>query len=115
MDPEVARQRLQQLAGELDRSIETLEAENARPPFTVPSDIDTADPGAALSDAEREGAVLDAMRRQLAQLNAALTRLENGSYGKCVDCGAVLPDERLEAKPEAARCVTCQARAENGR
>jgi DnaK suppressor protein len=63
----------------------------------------------------REAAVIEAMMGQRSHLTAALARIDAGSYGKCVECGAALPDERLEARPEAARCVTCQARAENGR
>ena len=115
MDTDVARQQLEQLLADVNRSIATLEAENARPPSSLGRDIDTADPGSALSDADREAAVIEAMLGQRSQLTAALARIDAGSYGKCIDCGAALPDERLEARPEAARCVTCQARAENGR
>ena len=39
-------------------------------------------------------------------------RIDAGSYGQCVDCGRELPDERLEARPEAERCVDCQQKAE---
>jgi RNA polymerase-binding transcription factor DksA len=42
----------------------------------------------------------------------ALARLDAGTYGRCVDCGRELPDERLEARPEAARCVDCQQKVE---
>jgi RNA polymerase-binding transcription factor DksA len=115
VDTDVARQRLEQLLSDVDRSISTLEAENARPPSSLGRDIDTADPGSALSDADREAAVIEAMMGQRGHLTAALDRIEAGSYGKCVECGAALPDDRLEARPDAARCVTCQARAENGR
>ena len=115
MDTHVARQRLEELSSELDRSIATLEAENALPKSSIGREIDTSDPGSALSDAEREGAVIEVMRQQRNRVQDALARVEAGSYGNCVNCGAALPDERLEARPEAARCVTCQARAENGR
>ena len=39
----------------------------------------------------------------------ALDRLESGSYGVCKDCGGKIPAARLKAKPEAVRCVACQA------
>ena len=39
----------------------------------------------------------------------ALDRLENGSYGVCKDCGGRIPAARLKAKPEAVRCIACQA------
>ena len=40
----------------------------------------------------------------------ALRRIELGTYGTCLDCGAGVPEGRLEARPEAARCVKCQAK-----
>ncbi|WP_344845485.1 TraR/DksA family transcriptional regulator [Nonomuraea dietziae] len=46
---------------------------------------------------------------------AALRRLDEGSYGECVDCGKQVPEGRLEARPEAARCVQCQSRQERRR
>src|SRR2546423_5471379 len=91
VDPDVARLRLEELVTELDRAIATLEAENGRPVARVGREIDTADPGAALSDADREGAVIDALRQQRARLNDALARLDAGRYGKRVTCGASLP------------------------
>jgi DnaK suppressor protein len=43
---------------------------------------------------------------------AALQRLDEGTYGTCVDCGKPIPQVRLEVRPEAARCVEDQAKAE---
>jgi RNA polymerase-binding transcription factor DksA len=100
---------------DLERSIATLEAENAGSGPTNGHDIDSADPGSALSDADRESAVIEVMQAQEAQVQDALARLEAGTYGACVDCGQPLPEERLEARPEAARCLADQARKENGR
>jgi RNA polymerase-binding transcription factor DksA len=48
------------------------------------------------------------MDGQRQEVLAALARLDAGTYGRCVTCGTTLPDERLEARPEAARCVNCQ-------
>ena len=42
----------------------------------------------------------------------ALARLAKGDYGKCIDCGKEIPRERLEAIPEAVRCIEDQARYE---
>jgi len=42
----------------------------------------------------------------------ALERLGKGDYGKCVDCGKDIPPQRLEAVPEAVRCIEDQARHE---
>ena len=42
----------------------------------------------------------------------ALKRLDEGSYGECVDCGAHIAEARLHAAPEAARCIHCQEKLE---
>ena len=55
---------------------------------------------------------------RLAELGAAdpeqaLARIAAGTYGQCMDCGADIAPQRLQAAPEAARCIDCQARAEH--
>jgi DnaK suppressor protein len=45
---------------------------------------------------------------ELKQVQSALQRIENGTYGKCVDCGRPISDARLEAKPWALYCVEDQ-------
>ncbi len=42
----------------------------------------------------------------------ALLRIRNGTYGVCADCGKRIPAARLQAKPEATRCVACQSEYE---
>jgi RNA polymerase-binding transcription factor len=99
-----AQRRLEEMLAGLDRSIAILETEHPE------ADQHTADAGANLSDTDRVEAALDAMRRQRAEVAAALARTQAGTYGKCVDCGLPVPDGRLEARPEAARCVPCQGK-----
>lgn len=43
---------------------------------------------------------------------AALARLEAGTYGECTSCGESIAPARLRASPFAARCLACQARSE---
>ena len=43
------------------------------------------------------------------EIEAALKRIDDGTYGTCVACGAPIPFERLEIVPAADRCVACQA------
>ena len=50
---------------------------------------------------------------ELAAVDAALKRIEDGVYGLCADCGVVIPAPRLHAAPEAARCIDCQERSEH--
>jgi DnaK suppressor protein len=40
----------------------------------------------------------------------ALVRIDRGVYGMCADCGKPIPEGRLDARPEAARCVACQSK-----
>jgi len=48
----------------------------------------------------------------LSEVEGALGRLADGSYGACVDCGVDIPYARLAAYPAASRCVACQSRLE---
>jgi len=62
---------------------------------------------------ERENdEVLDALggslRDELGLIEAALSRIERGEYGICERCGQAIPAARLEALPNASRCVGCQ-------
>jgi RNA polymerase-binding protein DksA len=50
--------------------------------------------------------------RELADVEAALARLADGSYGRCADCGIAIPAARLDANPAARCCVACQQAVE---
>ena len=56
---------------------------------------------------ENAGAVLK-------EIDAALTRIEDGTYGKCEICGRDIDEERLEARPWATLCIDDQRRLEQG-
>ena len=49
---------------------------------------------------------------ELVAVRAALTRMADGSYGECTDCGQSVCAARLQAQPHAARCIACQTQAE---
>jgi RNA polymerase-binding transcription factor DksA len=55
-------------------------------------------------------AVVEAEQR-LAEVEAALERFRDGTYGACVSCGEAIPSERLDALPATASCVDCAALA----
>jgi DnaK suppressor protein len=110
MDVTAARQRLEEICTELDRSITVLNGSGGHDPIVGDYPQDPADAGANLSENERSQAVLDVARQQRTAVLAALHRIDLGTYGTCVDCGTLLPEGRLEAKPEAARCVACQGK-----
>ena len=49
---------------------------------------------------------------ELGAVSRALAGLERPDYGQCVDCGGVIPFDRLKAEPWAQRCVPCESRHE---
>jgi DnaK suppressor protein len=113
VDPNIARARLEELAGELERSAAVLERGGGSDTGELTTlDQHPADSGTNLADADREEASLEVLRAQLERVRSALGRLDAGTYGRCVECGRDQPEERLEARPEAERCVDCQQRAE---
>jgi DnaK suppressor protein len=50
--------------------------------------------------------------RVLSEIDAALKRIEDGTYGICTNCGKQIPEERLEARPWATLCIDCQRERE---
>jgi RNA polymerase-binding transcription factor DksA len=113
VDANDARRRLEELLSELERSAAVLQRTDADDTGELTTlDQHPADSGTNLADADREEATLEVLLAQQERVREALARVDAGSYGKCVDCGRELPDERLEARPEADRCVECQQRVE---
>ncbi len=53
-------------------------------------------------------------RERLREIEAALERLDDGSYGFCQPCGINIPQVRLKAVPWARYCIDCQERDEQG-
>ncbi|MFC1622816.1 TraR/DksA family transcriptional regulator [Patescibacteria group bacterium] len=47
------------------------------------------------------------LEQRLKDIKSALTRVEDGAYGKCVECGGDIREERLEIYPSARRCMQC--------
>ena len=58
--------------------------------------------------------LLAAARQLLLETEAALTRLDDGSYGLCPDCSNPISEARLEILPAARLCVACQAKPCHG-
>ena len=113
MDKQDVRSQLEQMLRELDSATSTLEAEGAGETSELSHyDQHPADTASEISDADRENAVIEAAGDQRAQVVAALARLDDGTYGTCIDCGKPIPPARLEVRPEASRCVEDQAKAE---
>jgi DnaK suppressor protein len=70
---------------------------------------DEHDPEGSTIGFERAQALAQVERAEgrLAEIDAALTRIADGTYGRCTRCRAAIGTERLQARPAAALCVRC--------
>ena len=99
---EQALRRLAYLTGDFNDVVEASRDSNAD---------DEHDPEGATIAFERAqvSALAQQVRGHLAEIDAALGRLADGSYGVCVQCGQPISPSRLEARPAARTCIGCAA------
>lgn len=101
------RDRQERLADKLLADVAELTAERGM------SDTDVEDgfgEGAGMVvDRDRDQALHAQAMAALVDIDAALARIEAGTYGRCVSCGEQIPLPRLEAIPAATVCVACKA------
>jgi DnaK suppressor protein len=74
---------------------------------------DSGDEAAANSLIDSNHAAVDRDLGEIHAIDAALARIEDGSYGRCIDCAEPIAKARLTAFPAALRCLSCQARYEH--
>jgi|BEDMetMinimDraft_2_1075160.scaffolds.fasta_scaffold03125_3 DnaK suppressor protein len=74
-----------------------------------------AEVASGFSDSERDSAIVDALSQQLSEVEKALNRIKEGTYGYCEKCGAFIGEERLMAIPHASLCLTCKTKEESTR
>jgi len=86
VDTDTARKRLEEMRGELDKSITVLQGEQPAERIGSDSPQDPADAGTNLSENDRTQAVLEAAKGQLRAVLDALDRIERDTYGTCADC-----------------------------
>lgn len=65
------------------------------------------------TERELEFAIGEHEAVELSAIDAALARIEAGTYGTCIDCGVDIAAARLHASPEVARCIPCQEKVEH--
>jgi DnaK suppressor protein len=111
------RQRLIDLRDELTRLRDGLdedevELEGGGDDF---SETDSGDMSQSIFDREMDASVGEGIERRLGEVERALQKVEEGSYGICEDTGEEIPRGRLEAVPEAIRTVEAQQRFERVR
>ena len=84
----------------------------------VPEQMTYGSQAAAASqvfEQERDLAMRERASQHLEVVDAALARLDDGSYGTCLRCGRPIAPERLDALPWAAHCIECQTIVDRGR
>lgn len=94
--------RLEARLEELGHRLEDVERE-----LDQPMDADFADRATDREGDETLEALGEAGLHEAQAINAALQRIEKGTYGECLGCGEEIPHARLEAVPHAALCVKC--------
>lgn len=79
------------------------------------SDVEFSDgfADAAAATAERTEVIglVESVKAMLEEVDAALARVADGTYGSCADCGKDIGEARLEFRPESILCVDCKAKS----
>lgn len=96
------RARLMQQKADLQKRVTSIH-EHARDPL----EQDSAEQAAQLGNVAVVSALESEAFTQIAQIDAALQRLEAGTYGTCVTCGEPISEGRLKVRPAATQCLEC--------
>jgi RNA polymerase-binding transcription factor DksA len=119
MDPDAARQRLeaerarlQDMRSGFDDEHLTDETESESVSELSAVDQHQADIGTETFEREKDLSILEQIDSELGDVEWALKRLDDGTYGTCEVDGKPIPEERLEAMPAARLCKEHQAEAE---
>ena len=91
--------------GSLDDEVEEIAAT---------SDNHLAETASATLGREIDYTLGDNAGQVLAEIEAALGRIDDRTYGICFNCGSEIPRERLEVNPWASLCIDCKRKAEGG-
>src|SRR4051794_15141621 len=98
MEPDHARQLLQRERERIQSELESLRAARGDGDDELSRvDQHTADQGTELFENERDQSVIERLRSDLAAIERAERRLEDGTYGVSIESGEPIPDGRLEA------------------
>ncbi len=102
-DPDYFRNRLLALKKEASERLEAIRKDIRHE--DIPKDWE--DRASETENDETLESLMLLTERELAQINDALARIEEGSYFTCSECGAPIPEERLELLPFTTLCVNC--------
>lgn len=110
-DYEKYRQRLLSMKQELSARVDAVESDLHH--RQQPLEKDFEEQAQQLENEEVLSALDEEGLSVLAQVNQALQRMEEGTYGICTACGAEIPEARLDAVPYASLCVQCAEAADS--
>jgi RNA polymerase-binding protein DksA len=106
------RERLEREIVDLDADLsESLEDSSEESPY----DQHMAETAAVTLDREIDLTLEENARASIAQIDRALRKLEDGSYGRCDKCDKPISDDRLSAAPYATLCIDCKRLEERNR
>lgn len=101
----------------LETEISNISAEGIRGDVFLADESDSvdqhpADDGTELIEREKNLAVQRTLERSLEEVNQALVRMDEGTYGTCESCGRPIAEKRLRAMPAATLCIECKSKQE---
>lgn len=103
------------LAGERERLVHQLSELGADESGDLTGAIDFgdafADAGAATAERTETMGIIENLKNQLDDVNAAIAKLESGTYGTCNNCGEDISADRLEFRPMSVLCIDCKSKA----
>jgi RNA polymerase-binding protein DksA len=112
------RQLLEQERGRIASALEHLHATNSTSPEDeteeIPSDNHLGDMATETMNREIDFGLEEGAEQTLAAIDAALERIDAGTYGTCERCGKPIGEERLEANPNATLCIDDKRLQEHG-
>ncbi|HEV7887675.1 MAG TPA: TraR/DksA C4-type zinc finger protein [Acidimicrobiales bacterium] len=117
MDPDDARRRLdeeRERLGEIRDRLGEIRNESETDSLSELSSLDQhqADVGTETFEREKDLSILERVEAELNDIQHAMRRLDEGTYGTCEACGKPIGEERLEAMPATRFCLEDQALAE---
>ena len=104
-------QRSQELRDDIQRELTKYDSERYSDLADQVADIGDRSVADLLVDVDLAEITRDV--QEFREVEAALLRIAQGSFGRCIDCDGEIEPERLEALPSAARCYRCQRSADN--
>lgn len=115
MDQDTLKNLRQQLEEDRQQQLDQLEEYGADPYGESVRNLGGTEEGFADSGQVTEQrsealAHIEQARNRLYQVDEALERMDEGTYGVCVECGEEINPARLEARPLSIRCVDCAAK-----